>query len=49
MSAADRAFYEGKVAAGRYFAREVLPRLSVERALAESTDNAVMELAPDAF
>ena len=47
--ATERAFYEGKVAGGRYFAREVLPRLGVERALAERTDNAVMELAADAF
>jgi len=45
----DRAFYEGKVAGGRYFAREVLPRLAVERSLAEGTDNAIMELSLDAF
>ena len=34
-----RAFYEGKVAAARFFARTVLPRLTAERAIAEATDN----------
>ncbi len=34
-----RAFYQGKVAAARFFARQVLPRLSAERAIAEATDN----------
>ena len=49
VSAADRAFYQGKVAAARFFARQVLPRLSAERQIALATDNAVMELPEDAF
>ncbi|WP_129669705.1 acyl-CoA dehydrogenase [Phytoactinopolyspora endophytica] len=46
---ADRAFYEGKVAAGRFFARQVLPRLSAERVVVQSTDNALMDLDEHAF
>ena len=49
MRPAEHAFYEGKVAGGRYFAREVLPRLAVERSLAEGTDNAIMDLPAEAF
>lgn len=46
---ADVDFYTGKIAAARFFAREVLPRLSAERAMAESTDNALMEVPESAF
>lgn len=49
LSSADRAFYEGKVAAARFFARQILPRLSAERQIAEATDNALMDLSEDAF
>jgi hypothetical protein len=45
----DRAFYEGKVAAARFFARQVLPRLAVERSIAEATDNELMDLDEAAF
>ena len=31
LSAADKAFYQGKLATARFFAQTVLPRLSVER------------------
>ncbi|MFZ5870235.1 MAG: acyl-CoA dehydrogenase [Actinomycetota bacterium] len=48
-SVKDRPFYEGKVAAARFFARTVLPRLSSERAVAEATDNALMEVDEAAF
>jgi alkylation response protein AidB-like acyl-CoA dehydrogenase len=48
-SGRDGAFYEGKVAAARWFARSVLPLLTAERQLAESTDNDLMDLAEDAF
>jgi alkylation response protein AidB-like acyl-CoA dehydrogenase len=48
-AAADRAFYEGKVAAARFFAATVLPRLSTEREIAESTTLDLMELAEEAF
>ncbi|NED95329.1 acyl-CoA dehydrogenase [Phytoactinopolyspora alkaliphila] len=46
---ADRTFYEGKVAAAQFFARQVLPRLTAERAVVEGTDNALMDLAEEAF
>ena len=45
----DRAFYEGKVAAARWFAREVLPLLAAQRAVAESVDLSLMELDEAAF
>ena len=49
VSARDRAFYEGKVAAARFFTRTVLPALAAERTIAETTDNALMELPEEAF
>jgi hypothetical protein len=49
VSAKDRAFYEGKVAAAQFFARQVLPRLTTERAVTESTDNSLMDLDEAAF
>ena len=49
LSEADRAFYEGKVAAGRWFARNVLPTLAARRAVLEQTDLDVMELSDAAF
>jgi alkylation response protein AidB-like acyl-CoA dehydrogenase len=48
-SDADTDFYAGKVAAARWFARQVLPVLSAERVIAEATDNDVMELPESAF
>lgn len=48
-SAKDKPFYEGKVAAARFFARTVLPRIAAERAVAEATDNALMDLDEAAF
>jgi alkylation response protein AidB-like acyl-CoA dehydrogenase len=45
----DRAFYEGKVAAARFFARTVFPTLTAQRQIAEATDNALMELPEAAF
>jgi alkylation response protein AidB-like acyl-CoA dehydrogenase len=49
LPAAEKAFYEGKVASARWFARTVLPKLTAERVIAEATDLAVMDLAEDAF
>jgi alkylation response protein AidB-like acyl-CoA dehydrogenase len=48
-SAADQAFYEGKVAAARFFAATVLPRLATEREIAEATSLDVMELPEASF
>ena len=45
----DADFYTGKVAAARFFARTRLPRISAERAVAESTDNALMDVPEAAF
>jgi Acetyl-CoA dehydrogenase C-terminal like/Acyl-CoA dehydrogenase, C-terminal domain len=45
----EKTFYEGKVASGRWFARTVLPKLAVERVIAETTDLAVMDLPEAAF
>jgi alkylation response protein AidB-like acyl-CoA dehydrogenase len=48
-SAQDRQFYEGKVAAARFFARTVLPRITSDRAVAEGTDNFLMDVDESAF
>ena len=45
----DRAFYEGKVAAARFFAATVLPELSARRLVAERTDNALMDVPEESF
>jgi alkylation response protein AidB-like acyl-CoA dehydrogenase len=47
--AAEQAFYEGKIAAARFFAREVLPRLSADRKVVELTTLDVMDLPEEAF
>jgi len=49
VSGKDTLFYEGKVAAAQFFARTVLPKISAERAIAESTDLSLMELDESAF
>ena len=46
---ADKAFYEGKIASASFFARNVLPKLAGERAIAESIDDSVMQLDEAAF
>jgi hypothetical protein len=48
-SARDKAFYEGKVAAAKWFARNVLPSLSSSRIMAENVDLDLMDLAEEAF
>ncbi|MGX5656635.1 acyl-CoA dehydrogenase [Geodermatophilus nigrescens] len=49
VSEKDRLFYEGKLAATRFFCTQVLPKLTAERAIAEATDNALMEIPEAAF
>ena len=49
VSASDKSFYEGKVAAAQFFAHNVLPKLAGERAIAENIDGSVMELDESAF
>ena len=48
-SGADRSFYEGKIAAGSFFAKNFLPLLSGTRQVVEALDNEVMELDEAAF
>jgi alkylation response protein AidB-like acyl-CoA dehydrogenase len=48
-SGADQPFYEGKIAAARFFAATVLPRLAAEREIAEATTLDVMDLPEAAF
>jgi len=45
----DKAFYEGKVATAKFFARTILPELTARRAIAEATDLELMELPEAAF
>ena len=49
VSAADKNFYEGKVASAQFFARNVLPKLAGERAIAENIDGSIMDLVEEAF
>ncbi len=49
LSAKDKAFYEGKVAAAQFFAQTNLPRLTAERAIAEGIDLSLMDLDEAAF
>jgi alkylation response protein AidB-like acyl-CoA dehydrogenase len=46
---ADRAFYDGKIAAARFFAATALPRLAAEREIAEATSLDLMDLPEAAF
>jgi alkylation response protein AidB-like acyl-CoA dehydrogenase len=49
VAADDRAFYAGKIAAARFFAATILPRLAMEREIAEATALDLMELPEEAF
>jgi len=48
-SESDRAFYEGKIASARYFARTVLPKATLRRELAQTEDGGLMDLAVESF
>jgi hypothetical protein len=48
-SRGDGEFYRGKVAAARFFAKNILPRLAADRKIMESTDLAVMDVSESAF
>ena len=49
VSPKDHDFYEGKIAAASFFARNVLPKIAAERQIAEATDNALMDIPESAF
>lgn len=46
---ADKSFYEGKIAAASFFAKNMLPLLTSTRQIIENLDNDVMELDEAAF
>ncbi|AKS31982.1 acyl-CoA dehydrogenase [Mycolicibacterium goodii] len=46
---ADKSFYEGKIAAASFFAKNMLPLLTSTRQIVENLDNDVMELDEAAF
>ncbi|MFE2374351.1 acyl-CoA dehydrogenase [Streptomyces sp. NPDC059398] len=48
-SAKDVAFYQGKIAAAKFFATEILPGVSTQRALAETVETSLMDLDEAAF
>ncbi|MEU4274303.1 acyl-CoA dehydrogenase [Streptomyces tanashiensis] len=48
-SAKDTAFYQGKIAAAKFFAANILPGVSAERALADAVDGSLMDLDGAAF
>ena len=45
----DKAFYEGKIGAASFFAKNILPRLTSTRQILSDLDNDVMELDEAAF
>jgi alkylation response protein AidB-like acyl-CoA dehydrogenase len=49
LKPSEKSFYEGKVAAARFFAREVLPRIGSDRRIIENTTLDVMDLPEEAF
>jgi alkylation response protein AidB-like acyl-CoA dehydrogenase len=49
VSEADKKFYTGKVAAARFFTREILPRIGSDRRIIENTTLDLMDLDEDAF
>ncbi len=49
LTESDRDFYAGKLAAARFFATTVLPRLESDRKVIEATSNDLMELPEGAF
>jgi alkylation response protein AidB-like acyl-CoA dehydrogenase len=49
VSPSDSAFYTGKVAAARFFARTVLPHISADRAVAEAVNGTLMDVPEEAF
>ena len=45
----DAAYYTGKVAAAKFFAAQVLPLLTAQRAVAEAVDNSLMDVPEESF
>ncbi|CAN3126525.1 acyl-CoA dehydrogenase [Mycobacterium sp. smrl_JER01] len=49
VSERDRAFYSGKVATAKFFARNVLPQLTAQRTVLQAVDLTAMELSEAGF
>jgi alkylation response protein AidB-like acyl-CoA dehydrogenase len=49
LTESDQDFYAGKLAAARFFATTVLPRLEIDRKIIEATTNDLMEISEGAF
>lgn len=49
VSDRDRAFYTGKVATAKFFAKNVLPRLTAQSAILKAVDLTAMELSEEPF
>jgi alkylation response protein AidB-like acyl-CoA dehydrogenase len=49
VSPRDAAFYQGKIAAATFFARNILPELTARRQIVQATDNTLMDVLEDAF
>jgi alkylation response protein AidB-like acyl-CoA dehydrogenase len=49
VSDRDSAFYTGKAAVAKFFAKNVLPRLTAERKIVEAVDLALMDLREESF
>jgi hypothetical protein len=45
----DTEFYNGKIAAAKFFVRSVLPHISIERVVVESETGEIMNLSEVAF
>jgi alkylation response protein AidB-like acyl-CoA dehydrogenase len=48
-AATDRSFYNGKIAAAKFFVNNMLPRLTADRGIAANVDLAIMDLREEAF
>jgi len=48
-NAADKHFYEGKVASARFFVKEVLPTVALHKKIIEGGDLSLMDLPEEAF
>jgi hypothetical protein len=48
-SAKDKDFYNGKIAAAKFFVTNYLPHITADRKIVEATDNAIMEISENAF
>ncbi len=48
-SKGDEAFYRGKIATAKFFAKNMLPKLTAQRRVIESIDDEIMRVSEDAF